>query len=307
MNRENDIKPIVEIRGLTKQFRKNTALIDVDLDIFPDHIIGLLGPDGCGKSTLIRHIIGQYVPTKGTCLTFGCEPSRLSNNELMHIGYVHQEDQLPSWMIVDQLIQYVSAYFPTWNKDLELRYINDFNIRMKDRVGSLSPGQRQKVAILLAIGHDPDLLILDEPTSALDPIGRAQFFELLLNIIQQKGKTILIASHILTDVEKIIDHVIIMKDGRIIENQGMDNLRECYLQVHLSSITKELPRTLPFEKALFCERDDFQAVMILEKQYFDEIKNQIQTSNYRIDVQSLPLEDLYKIIVGSRTLRQDLQ
>lgn len=303
----SDIKPIVEMKGLTKILKKKTALVDVDLEIFPDHIIGLLGPDGCGKSTLIRHIIGQYLPTKGACLTFGCEPSKLGSDELMRIGYVHQEGQLLNWMRVEQLIQYVSSFYPGWNKDLERRYINDFDIRMKDRVGSLSPGQRQKVAILLAIGHEPDLLILDEPTSELDPIARGQFLELLLDIIQQEGKTILIASHILTDVEKIIDQVIMMKDGRIIENQGMDNLRERYLHVRLSSISKELPQTLTFEKALLCERDNCQAVMVLERSYFDEIKNSVQALNCRIDVHSLPLEDLYRIIIGSRLLKQDLK
>jgi len=295
------------MKGLTKLFKKKAALENVNLDIFPDHIIALLGPDGSGKSTLIRHIIGQYVPTKGTCLTFGREPSKLGTKDLMRIGYVHQEGQLLNWMRVDQLIQYVSSFYPSWNKELEHRYLNDFDIGIKDLVGSLSPGQRQKVAILLAIGHEPDLLILDEPTSELDPIARAQFLELLLNIIQQEGKTILIASHILTDVEKIIDQVIMMKDGRIIENQGLDNLRERYLHVRLSSLSKELPQTLTFEKALFCERDNCQAVMVLEKTYFDEIKVQVQTTNYRIDVHSLPLEDLYKIIIGSRALRQDLK
>jgi ABC-2 type transport system ATP-binding protein len=295
----SDVDAIVRMKGLIKYFKKKTALADVNLDIFPGHIIGLLGPDGCGKSTLLRHIIGQYVPSKGSCVTFGREATKLGPKELFRIGYVHQEGQLLNWMTVGQLIQYVSAFYPNWNKGLEQRFLNDFEINTKDRVGSLSPGQRQKVAILLAIGHEPDLLILDEPTSALDPIARAQFLELLLKIIQQEGKTILIASHILTDIEKIIDHVVIMKEGRIIEDEGMEDLRDHYLHVHLKSLSKKLPQMLTFEKALFCERDDYQAVMVLDKPYFDEIKNQAEALNCRLDVHSLPLEDLYKIIIRS--------
>ena len=295
----SDIKPIVEIRGLTKQFKNKTALTEVDLDIFPGCIIGLLGPNGCGKSTLIRHIIGLYLPTEGSCITFGCEAARLSPKELSRIGYVHQEGQLLNWMTVEQLIRYVSAYYPNWNRDMEIRYLNDLEINTKDRVGSLSPGQRQKLAVLLSVGHEPDLLILDEPTSALDPIARAQFLELLLKIIQQEGKTILIASHILTDVEKVIDHVVIMKDGRIIEDKGLDDLREQYLRVRLTSLGKELPEKLPFEMALSCQRDNYQALLVFEKPYFDSIKDQAEALKCRIDIHALPLEELYKTIIKS--------
>jgi ABC-2 type transport system ATP-binding protein len=246
----NDFGPIVEIRGLMKRIKKKTALSKINLDIFPGQIIGLLGSNGCGKSTLLRHIIGYVLPTRGTCITFGCDAAKLSPKELSRIGYVHQEDQLPYWMKVEQIIRYESAYYPNWNKEIEVRYLNDFEIRLKDYVGSLSPGQRQKLAILLAIGHEPDLLILDEPASALDPIARVQFLELLLKIILKEGKTILIASHTLTDVEKIIDHVIIMKDGHILENQSLDNLRERYLRITLTSVERQLPKRLPFEMAL---------------------------------------------------------
>jgi len=296
----SDFEPIVKIRGLTKHFKKHTALAGVDLDIYPGRIIGLLGPNGCGKSTLIRHIIGLYLPSQGTCMTFGKNAADLGQKELCRIGYAHQEGQLLDWMNVEQLIRYVSAFYPKWNKDLELRYTQDFEIRMKDRVGSLSPGQRQKLAILLAIGHEPDLLILDEPASALDPIARAQFLELLLNIIQQEGKIILIASHILTDVEKIIDHVIMMNGGRIIKNQGLDNLLESYLHVRLTSIGKELPQELSFEKALFCQKDNYQALIVFETPDLDSFKAQAERLNCRVDIHALPLEDLYRVIMRSQ-------
>ena len=102
--------------------------------------------------------------------------------ELARIGYVHQEGELLNWMTVGQLIRYVSAYYPNWNEGLEQRYIADFEINTGARVGSLSPGERQKVAILIAIGFEPELLILDEPASALDPIARAKFLDLLLDL-----------------------------------------------------------------------------------------------------------------------------
>jgi ABC-2 type transport system ATP-binding protein len=272
----------------------------VDLDIFPGRIIGLLGPNGCGKSTLIRHMIGLYLPTDGTCITFGCDAAKLGPKELSRIGYVHQEGELLDWMNVGQLIRYVSAYYINWNKDLEARYIHDFEIELKDRVGALSPGQRQKLAILLAIGHNPDLLILDEPASAFDPIARARFLDLLLKIIQQEGKTILISSHILSDVEKIIDHVIIMKSGSIIRDSSFDDLREQYTRVRLTSIDKTLPEKLPFEGVLSCQRNNGQAVMTIEAPDLNAIRHQAESLNCTIEIHPIPLEDIYKIVMDSK-------
>ncbi len=131
-------------------------------------------------------------------MTFGCPARDLGPRELARIGYVHQEGELLNWMTVGQLIRYVSAYYPTWNEDLEQRYIARFRHQHGARVGSLSPGERQKVAILIAIGFEPELLILDEPASALDPIARAKFLDLLLEFIGrgenlsplQVGKTV---------------------------------------------------------------------------------------------------------------------
>lgn len=293
----SDIKPIVEIRGITKEFKDKKAL-DVDLNIYPGRIIGLLGPNGCGKSTLIRHMIGLYLPTKGTCVTFGCDAANLGPKELSRIGYVHQEGELLDWMNVRQLIRYASAYYPDWDIKLENHYIKDFEIGLEDRVGALSPGQRQKLSILLAIGHNPDLLILDEPASALDPIARAHFLDLLLKIIQQEGKTILISSHILSDVEKIIDQVIIMKNGKIVRDSSFDDLRERYIRVRLTSMDKILPENLPFTGVIACQRNNGKAILTLEDPCIDKIRQQAETLNCSIDINPLPLEDIYKTVMG---------
>jgi ABC-2 type transport system ATP-binding protein len=294
------MEPIVKIRGLTKEFDKNTALAEIDLEIMPGGIIGLLGPNGCGKSTLIRHIIGMYLPTKGKCITFGCDAAKLGKKELQSIGYVHQEGRLLDWMTVRQLIGYVSAYYANWNKALEKRLIDDFKLMLKDRVGSLSPGQRQKLAILLALGHEPDLLILDEPVSAFDPIDRSRFLELLLEIIQKDGKTVLVASHILADIEKVIDHVIMMKDGRILHDQSLDDFRERFMRLRLTSFKNALPEKLPFDFFLTCERSVHQAVLTVESKHLKSISMQAELLNCKVETQYLQLEDIYHTIIKSK-------
>ncbi|MGB2808660.1 MAG: ABC transporter ATP-binding protein, partial [Sedimentisphaerales bacterium] len=232
----NNEKPIVEMHKVCKRFGNIKALDDIDLQIYPGRIIGLLGANGAGKSTLLRNIIGLYLEDEGECVTFGSDAKKLGPKELARIGYVHQEGELLDWMTVRQLIRYVSAYYQSWNRELEEKYIEDFEISTKVRVGSLSPGQRQRLAILLAIGFEPELLILDEPAAALDPLARAQFLDLLLQIIQTENRTIIISSHILSDVEKVVDHAVIMKEGRILLDSSFDELRERFSRVRISAL-----------------------------------------------------------------------
>ncbi|MDH4238489.1 MAG: ABC transporter ATP-binding protein [Phycisphaerae bacterium] len=294
----NNKEPIVQMRKVRKSFGKIKALDDINLQIYPGRIIGLLGANGAGKSTLLRNIIGLYLQDEGECITFGSDAKKLGPKELAQIGYVHQEGELLDWMTVRQLISYVSAYYQSWNRELEEKYIEDFEISTKVLVGSLSPGQRQRVAILLAIGFEPELLILDEPAAALDPLARAQFLDLLLRIIQTENRTIIISSHILSDVEKVIDHAVIMKEGRILLDSSFDELRERFSQIRISALSKELPEELPFENVVHCKRSDGQAILTVKDCPREIIQEQAKSLDCWVEIETLPLEEIYKIVVS---------
>ena len=294
----NDESKIVEMRKIGKRFGKSVALDNIDLDIFPGRIIGLLGANGSGKSSLLRHMIGLYLPDGGICTTFGCKAAELGPKELARIGYVHQEGELLDWMTVRQLIRYVEAYYPTWNKELEEKYVADFELPLKKRVGAISPGQRQRLSILLAIGFDPELLILDEPAAGLDPIARGQFLDLLLHLIQDPKRTIIISSHILSDVEKVIDHVLIMKEGCILRDCSFDDLREEFCRVRLTQIEDALPDELPLTGVIDCERSGGQALLTLRQTELSEIEATGETLRCDVDIEPLSLDEIYKIIVS---------
>ena len=296
----SETSPIIELNEVSKAFGRTQALDGVELAVQPGRIIGLLGANGAGKSTLLRAIVGLYLPDSGRVTTVGCNARDLGPQELARIGYVHQEGELLNWMTVGQLIRYVAAYYPNWNEDLERRYVADFDVNTSARVGSLSPGERQKVAILIAIGFEPDLLILDEPASALDPIARARFLDLLLELIQAEGRTIIISSHILSDVEKVIDHVIIMDYGRIVRDSSFDDLREEYARVRLTALRGPLPATLPFAGVLDCRRNEAEALLTLRHQSPQSIEDQARAIDCKADIQPLPLEDLYRLVVGKK-------
>ena len=290
--------PIVQMRNVSRRFGHIQAMAKVDLEISPGRIMGLLGANGAGKSTLLRHIIGLYLADEGECVTFGTDTAKLGPGELGRIGYVHQEGELLGWMTVSQLVRYVSAYYHGWNRELEEKYISDFDISLKDRVASLSPGQLQKLAILLAIGFEPDLLILDEPASALDPLARSQFLDLLLQIIQNEGRTIIISSHILSDVEKVIDHAVIMRKGEIVRDCSFDELREQYIKVTLTSLNGDLPAQLPFRNMIGCERSGSTAVFIVQGYTQAELEAKAKDANCKIEVRTLSLEEIYKVVVS---------
>jgi ABC-2 type transport system ATP-binding protein len=289
---------IVEMRNVSRRFGRTQALDRIDLEISRGKIIGLLGANGAGKSTLLRHITGLYLADSGECTTFQTDAAKLTSRQLARIGYVHQEGKLLEWMTVKQLIRYVSAYYENWNHDLEARYIEDFDISVKDRVLALSPGQRQKLAILLATGFEPELLILDEPASALDPIARSRFLDMLLHIIQDESRTIIISSHILSDVEKVIDHTLIMRQGRILRDCSFDDLREQFLKVTLTSQNGDLPARLPFENMIDCQRDSTKAVLTLQNISQDKLGEEAAILNCDIETRPLSLEEIYKAVVS---------
>jgi ABC-2 type transport system ATP-binding protein len=204
-------------------------------------------------------------------------------------------------MKVKQLIRYVSAYYESWNHELEEKYIRDFEISLKDRVGTLSPGQRQKLAILLAIGFEPELLILDEPAAALDPIARSNFLDLLLQFIQNRERSIIISSHILSDIEKIIDHAVIMDKGKIIRDCSFDDLRDEFVRFTLTSLDGPLSERLPFDNVLDEKRTEYQAILTVQKSTHEELETRAKRLKCEIDFKPMPLEDIYKIVLGQKS------
>jgi ABC-2 type transport system ATP-binding protein len=289
--------PLIEIDALTKRFGELKALDEVSLKIEPGQIVGLVGANGGGKSTLIRHMVGLYLPDRGSCRTFGTSSAELSAAELNRIGYVHQEGALIDWMTAAQLIRYVAAYYPTWNPDLEARFVERFEVPLTARVGTMSPGHRQKLAILLAVAFEPELLILDEPAAALDPIARRQFLELLLEIIQSEGRTILISSHILSDVEKVIDHVLILDKGKILRDCSFDDLREEFSRVRLTSLNGPLTSPLDIPGMISCEQTDRQALVTMHSAYRDELDAAAQSLNCDVEFLPVSFEDAYTLVL----------
>jgi ABC-2 type transport system ATP-binding protein len=217
-----------ELRGVTKQYGRTTALADVSVAVPQRSIVGLLGRNGSGKTTLLRHVTGLVLPTSGSCSTLGVDARALGADELSRIGVVNQHDALLAWMRVHQLLTYVSTFYRTWDPALQAELVRTLDIDVDARVGALSPGNAQKVGLVVATCHHPELLLLDEPLSDLDPVARREVLAMLLGRFRIDEITIVISSHMIHDIERVVDRVICLEQGRVVADAELDMLKEQY-------------------------------------------------------------------------------
>lgn len=244
---------IINCNALGMRFKDTDALRDLSVFVGSRKIIGLLGRNGSGKTTLLQTLVGLLVPTSGACEVFGRSSMELSRDDMSRIGFVHQEGGFMDAMKVQGHLDYIGSYYENWDKDREQRLLREFELKPSATVGSLSTGDKQKLGIMLAVCHHPKLLLLDEPASALDPIVRKGLMQLLFQLVEDDDATIVISSHILMDVEKLIDHVWFMREGELVVDQSLDDLKESYA---CWDVTAKEGSTLPrlFDEEYICEQ-----------------------------------------------------
>ncbi|MBA3655878.1 MAG: ABC transporter ATP-binding protein [Gemmatimonadaceae bacterium] len=244
-----------ELRNVTKKFGKTIALEEASLSVTGKSIIGLVGKNGSGKTTLLRQITGLYLPTSGECNTFGVSTAKLGPKELSRIGAVQQDDVFLEWMKVSQLLGYVSHFYESWDKDLEQHLLDTLELNEDKRVGALSPGNKQKLSMIIATCHHPSLLLLDEPLSDLDPIARQTVLTSLLDQFRSDDVTIVISSHMLPELERIADRVVFLDRGRITVDEELDALKEQYAEWVVTQEEGNLPREFREEFVITAEGD----------------------------------------------------
>jgi ABC-2 type transport system ATP-binding protein len=207
--------PVVRVQGLHKSFERRDVLCGVDWEVPAGRVIGLLGRNGAGKTTLLRCLLGLAPIDTGTVELFG-EPMLEPGGARLHrIGFVPQNFELFPWMKVRAYLDFTGAFYARWNQALVARLLDEWALDPKQKIGRLSQGQRQRLAIVRAIAPEPDLLVLDEPVASLDPQARRAFMGELLALMGAPGKTVIFSTHITADLERADADIALLRDGRI--------------------------------------------------------------------------------------------
>ncbi|HJQ19271.1 MAG TPA: ABC transporter ATP-binding protein [Gemmatimonadaceae bacterium] len=220
--------PVIRIENLTRRFGSKTALDSVSLSLPRGAVYGLVGANGAGKTTLIRHILGLLKAEHGTVRVFGLDPVADPVGVLSRIGYLSEENDLPGWMRVDELIHYTRAFYPSWDDAFADELREKFALDASAKIRTLSKGQKARAGLLVALAHRPELLVLDEPSSGLDPIVRRDILGAVIRTVAHEGRTVLFSSHLLDEVEEVADHVTMIAGGRIVLSAPLDEIKSSH-------------------------------------------------------------------------------
>lgn len=198
---------------LTKYYGSRCVVNHLNLKVPEGCVYGFLGRNGAGKSTAIKMLMGMVQPNYGGMELLGQDAEDLPPETRRRIAYLAEGHPLYGWMSIGEAVNFTRAFYPGWNQELLDRILEHFELPKKSKIRRLSNGQRAQVSLALAIAPDPELLILDDPTLGLDTVVRRDFLESLIQIIHRQGRTILISSHVLGDVERVADRIGILVDG----------------------------------------------------------------------------------------------
>ena len=221
-------EPVVDVTRLTRRFGARTALDGVSLSLSRGAVYGLVGANGAGKTTLIRHILGLLRAEQGTVRVFGLDPVTESVAVLSRIGYLSEENDLPVWMRVDELIRYSRAFYPAWDDAYAEELRRAFALDPAATIRNLSKGQKARAGLLVALAYRPELLVLDEPSSGLDPVVRRDILSAIMRTIADEGRTVLFSSHLLEEVEQVADHVTMISNGAVLLSAPLNEIKQSH-------------------------------------------------------------------------------
>jgi ABC-2 type transport system ATP-binding protein len=222
---------VLEASGLTKRYGKTDALRGLDLSLAGGKVTGLVGPNGAGKTTLLQIAVGLHRPTSGRIRVLGLDPWHEAVEVLARVGFVAQDRPLHLGFTVAETLEIGRRLNPRWDHSYALARAKHFALPPDRTVRSLSTGQRAQVALTLALGKRPELLLLDEPVANLDPVARLELLEELMGVVAEDGPSVILSSNALADVERVCEHVVILVAGRVRISGDADELVRSHVLV----------------------------------------------------------------------------
>lgn len=291
---------VIQFNDVTREYgRKVTALKGMNLAIREGTSYGLLGRNGAGKSTALRLAMGMLHPTSGVVRVFGKDPFDDPKTVKADIGYMAEDQELPSMLNPADLFRLYADLYPGWDRAFEEELVGRLELPTTRRLSSLSKGQKRQVALICAVVHRPKLLILDEPGGGLDPVVRRDFLDAVVEMLNRGGTTVLFSSHILQEVERIASRVGILHKGELILEEDLDRLREGSCRVLVESDHAISPTSVP-KCVRAVDRDGVCSLTMRcgEEEARQRIREHLGREVRQVQV--LSLEDFFVDLVGAK-------
>lgn len=286
-------QPVIQMQGVRKSFGKNEVLRGVDLTVPSGQTFAFLGRNGAGKTTTIRSMLGLLQVDGGQVRVLGLDPKTHALEIRRRVGYVAEDQQMFGWMRVSQLLSFIAPFYTTWDNAWAKQLAEQFELPMNTRMKHLSKGQGVRVALLLALAHRPELVILDDPTLGLDPIMRKEFLRDLVNYLQAEHTSVFFSSHLLYEIEPVADSVVILDHGRVVRQGATEELRakvkRLIAPANAAGALRNLPGLLDFSLA------GRQATAVVED--IDTARPILATAAEEID---LNLDEIFEAYVIGR-------
>lgn len=222
--------------ALVKRYEDRRILDEVSLTLEPGAVLGLIGRNGAGKSTLIRCMLGLLQPESGEASIEGRPALQLDDDTKARIGYVPQQPASLGWMTVRESLDFVARFYPRWDGAFVDDTLARWQLPTNAQLAKLSPGERQRVAIIRALAPRPDVIVFDEPAAALDPVVRRELLGEIAGRAGDAGASVLFSTHIVSDVERVASHVAFLHAGRLLLHATLDDIKERHVRLQLSVV-----------------------------------------------------------------------
>ncbi len=283
---------MIDVQDLQRQLGGVGVITGISTRVEPGQVIALLGKNGSGKTTFLETLLGFGVPSYGQVLLWGEAARKMNGNTKSRLGFVPQQDELLPSLTGEDHINLFREFRTHWNESLVQRLCTEWLIPVETRVGRMSVGQRQKLALLLAMAHEPELLVLDEPVASLDPLARRQFLQQLVELAADDRRTVIFSTHIVSDVERVANRVWMLSQGRLVYDGELDHLKESVVRLSIHA-QETLPPQLPLPNVLRQKVQGHQAWASVSHWQPDQLTVLEASLKASISVEYLSLEDIF--------------
>jgi ABC-2 type transport system ATP-binding protein len=304
MSTHADSRAAIELVGLTKRFGRNLAVDELSLCVPTGSTFGLIGPNGSGKTTTIRMLMGILTPTLGQARVMGSDPMVEPLVVKQRVGYVPESHHVDRWMRVEEAVGFCRSLYDSWNDETCRELLDLFELDAARKVKHLSKGMLVKLSLVLAVSHEPEILVLDEPMAGLDALAREEFLDGVLRTICDRGQTVLFSTHSLDDVQRLADTVGILYGGRLLVHRKIDELLATTKRIRATLPDGRPPQRLPANT--IWHRVEGREWLVTVGEFTPEAADEVrgQPGVEHVEVIDLGLEDLFKdFIRGKRAVR----